>query len=341
MAGGSVQQRFNLFLNKANELHNYKFDYSKTNFVDQHTKITIICPEHGEFTQSPDLHIRKNAKGCTKCWNIIKTQLIRARPPSLYPTREIISLEELVVRSIKKFGPKYKYDFKDYNGITGNPIVVICPKHGEFSAIPIAHLWSTTGCCKCGWEKRSKSKTSSYDEVIAECNKIHNNQYTYPEHNREVYVDKKTKIEVICNKHGSFRLSAQKHTGGQECSRCRMDKLVRSGIVAGGYSEEFFVKNPHQKTVPGHLYYASVNDGEYYKIGITKRPLKTRTDCIISKAKNKGKTIITPEVLQTWQNDLYQCFKMEQQILQEYERHRVLLPWSTELFDRDVLEITE
>lgn len=37
------------FLEKANNKFGNKFDYSKVNYIDCNTPITIICPKHGEF----------------------------------------------------------------------------------------------------------------------------------------------------------------------------------------------------------------------------------------------------------------------------------------------------
>ena len=37
------------FVNKANSIHNGKYDYSKVEYKDNKTKICIICPKHGEF----------------------------------------------------------------------------------------------------------------------------------------------------------------------------------------------------------------------------------------------------------------------------------------------------
>lgn len=37
------------FIKKANETHNNYYDYSKVEYVNTHTKVLIICPEHGEF----------------------------------------------------------------------------------------------------------------------------------------------------------------------------------------------------------------------------------------------------------------------------------------------------
>ena len=57
----------NLFIKKANEVHGNKYDYCKVAYTDSATKVCIICPEHGEFYQTPSAHLRGNI--CPKCAN--------------------------------------------------------------------------------------------------------------------------------------------------------------------------------------------------------------------------------------------------------------------------------
>lgn len=45
------------FINRSSSIHNNKYDYSKVNFINVRTKVCIICPEHGEFWQTPYNHI--------------------------------------------------------------------------------------------------------------------------------------------------------------------------------------------------------------------------------------------------------------------------------------------
>lgn len=37
------------FVSKAQTIHGDKYDYSKVNYVDQYTPVTIICPKHGRI----------------------------------------------------------------------------------------------------------------------------------------------------------------------------------------------------------------------------------------------------------------------------------------------------
>ena len=53
------------FIRLSNEIHNYKYDYSKTFFKFATDKIIIICPIHGEFIQRANSHIA--GIGCYKC----------------------------------------------------------------------------------------------------------------------------------------------------------------------------------------------------------------------------------------------------------------------------------
>ena len=53
------------FIKKACEKHKGKYDYSKVDYVNAHTKVCIICPKHGEFEQEANTHLKGSA--CPKC----------------------------------------------------------------------------------------------------------------------------------------------------------------------------------------------------------------------------------------------------------------------------------
>ena len=58
------------FIDKANNIHKYKYIYSKINYINAHIKIIIICKIHGEFKQTPNSHL--NGQGCAQCSGKIK-----------------------------------------------------------------------------------------------------------------------------------------------------------------------------------------------------------------------------------------------------------------------------
>lgn len=56
-----------VFITEAKKIHGDKYDYSKVIYKNSHAKICIVCPEHGEFYQTPNNHL--SGYGCAKCGN--------------------------------------------------------------------------------------------------------------------------------------------------------------------------------------------------------------------------------------------------------------------------------
>lgn len=117
------------FITKAKEVHGDRYDYSKVNYINTHTKVCIICPEHGEFWQEPNVHINQRC-GCPYCFGKIKS-----------------SKEEFIRKAKEVHGDKYDYSKVEYvNAHT--KVCIICPEHGEFWQTPNGHL-SGKGCENC------------------------------------------------------------------------------------------------------------------------------------------------------------------------------------------------
>jgi len=53
------------FISKSNFIHNNKYDYKLVKYKNIKTKVKLLCPEHGKFKQSPEIHL--NGSGCPKC----------------------------------------------------------------------------------------------------------------------------------------------------------------------------------------------------------------------------------------------------------------------------------
>lgn len=53
------------FIERAIKVHGNKYDYSNVVYENTDTKVKIICPEHGEFWQTPHHHLR--GSGCQQC----------------------------------------------------------------------------------------------------------------------------------------------------------------------------------------------------------------------------------------------------------------------------------
>lgn len=76
------------FIQSVSLIHKYKYDYSLVEYKTTHSKVDIICPIHGVFSQSPADH--KQGKGCIKCSrenNSISERVHGTEPATLYYVR--------------------------------------------------------------------------------------------------------------------------------------------------------------------------------------------------------------------------------------------------------------
>ena len=136
------------FLSKSEEIHGRKYDYSKVQYINANTKVCIICPEHGEFMQTPHHHLEGH--GCKKCANV-KTGLSK-----------VIALETFIQKA--NHVHNYKYDYNKCNYINARTKVIItCPFHGDFEQTPDHHLRGV-GCPRCTSSKGEKLIKNILDE---------------------------------------------------------------------------------------------------------------------------------------------------------------------------------
>ena len=162
------------FILRARELHGWKYDYSKVVYVNSKTPVCIICPEHGEFWQTPSMHLL--GQGCKKCYGNSKKDT-----------------EEFVKKAKEIHGDKYNYSKVEYNG-NKNKICIICPEHGEFWQTPNNHL-NGCGCKKCSYEINPRRKRNTLEEFIKKANETHHNIYDYSQVN---YINNKTPFCMVC-----------------------------------------------------------------------------------------------------------------------------------------------
>ena len=66
---------FDKFITKSKQIHGEKYQYDKSSFINSWTKTIITCPNHGQFNQRPNDHIRGN--GCPICRESNGERLIR------------------------------------------------------------------------------------------------------------------------------------------------------------------------------------------------------------------------------------------------------------------------
>ena len=179
------------FIEKARKVHGDKYDYSKVEYNGIHTKVCIICPEHGEFWQEPNSHLHRN--GCPECSGLKKP-----------------SLESFIEKARKVHGDKYDYSKVEYvNNHT--KVCIVCAEHGEFWMTPSAHINLRQGCKYCSGRKLT------LDGFIEKAKKVHGDKYDY---SKVKYINNKTKVCIICPEHGEFWQEPSHHLLGQNCPKC-------------------------------------------------------------------------------------------------------------------------
>lgn len=193
------------FIKKAKEIHGDKYNYLKVNYINNKTKVKIICPIHGEFEIAPNAHITGEKRGCPKCGNLKKGILKK------------MNTESFILKANKKHNNFYDYSLVKYID-TNTQIEIICPKHGIFKQTPNSHLMGTK-CPKCASELRSEKNILTTKEFIEKANIIHNNKYEY---SKVEYKRFDIPIIITCSEHGDFIQKPYIHLDGSGCQKCAM-----------------------------------------------------------------------------------------------------------------------
>jgi hypothetical protein len=198
--------RTNQFIEKAKKKHGSKYDYSKVEYVNAHTKVCVICPIHGEFWITPNSHL--NGCGCSRC-----------------SSNKKMTTESFINRAKQIHGDKYDYSEVEYVNNT-TKVCIICPEHGKFLVSPSNHL-RERGCPKCHTRKDLMTRYSTSkpllirkhttESFINKAKQVHGDGYDY---SKVEYINNKTKVCVICSKHGEFWVRPDNFLSGVGCKKC-------------------------------------------------------------------------------------------------------------------------
>ena len=231
-----------IFIERAKKVHGNKYDYSKVNYVNSSIKVCIICPIHGEFWQNPASHL--SGRGCPKCANEKKGSY------------HISNTKEFIDKAKKIYGDRFDYSKVNYVN-SKTKVCIICPIHGEFWQEAHSHL-SGRGCNLCS---KPVYDTRSF---IAEAKKIYGNKYDY---SKAQYVDAKTKVCIICPKHGEFWVTPNNHLARKGCYHCGREVSAKKQSLS---TQQFIDK---AREVHGDKY-------DYSKVSYTNNHTEV---CIICK----------------------------------------------------------
>ena len=208
------------FVELSMQVHYGKYFYNNVEYKNNKTKVCIICPEHGEFWQTPANHLQGH--GCPKCSEEISRDHFKTQ------------FQYFEQRANEIHQGKYLYTNVNYvNSYT--KVCIICPEHGEFWQTPVSHLQGR-GCPKCGRLISSLKQKYTEDELITEFIRIHGDKYLYKNIS---YKDIKSTIKITCPEHGDFLQIAGNHLQGHGCPKCGLSlSLQEENIV--NYIKSFY-----------------------------------------------------------------------------------------------------
>lgn len=117
------------FIAKAKQIHGDKYDYSKVEYKQNKLSITVTCPIHGDFEQTPHTHLQ--GSGCVKCRNADLTDTTKS----------------FIAKAIATHGNIYDYSKVVYTK-SWHKVTIICPTCGVFQQTASNHL-AGKGCNTC------------------------------------------------------------------------------------------------------------------------------------------------------------------------------------------------
>jgi hypothetical protein len=146
------------FLERAAKVHGSTYDYSKTQYVNMTTKVTVTCREHGDFQIRP-LKLVHAGQGCPQCGNLRKGPTPQSHINAA-TTKKATFRAKFVARARKVHGDLY--DYSNHGYVSGRDKVTIgCARHGEFRQAVYHHL-SGQGCPRCGQKSAPEDAIAAY-----------------------------------------------------------------------------------------------------------------------------------------------------------------------------------
>lgn len=126
-----------VFIRRAVSKYGNRFDYSLSKYTNIDTKVTIVCPSHGSFFQTPYIHLRSQY-GCPMCAIVESGK------------RRRIAVEEAIHRAHQIHGDLYDYSnvTKTYQTFQSS-VELICRRHGSFFVDFGHHIHQGIGCSRC------------------------------------------------------------------------------------------------------------------------------------------------------------------------------------------------
>lgn len=167
---------FKTLAQRFQNIHGNKYNYSKVIYKGASKKVTIICPLHGEFKQTPNSHLR--GSGCKLCYYLNKTldyyKIYNNKTTYLY----YIKIDNYYKVGVTKTSVKHRFRKEIKEGIVIEIIREILYNNGldalecENKILAASAQYNVSKCespTLGGWtEIRNEDITEIFDKIVKE-----------------------------------------------------------------------------------------------------------------------------------------------------------------------------
>ena len=138
------------FDKRLSNIYKDRYDCSEAVYVNNHTKVKLVCPQHGVFYKTPQ--------------KIFEGQICPTCSKNKQSTQASLGYDEFCRRGIEIHFGKYDYSNVEYINMH-KKVKIVCPIHGEFLQTPVVHILHKCGCPKCaGIVSSSEVRIAKYFE---------------------------------------------------------------------------------------------------------------------------------------------------------------------------------
>ncbi len=187
------------FIEKANRLHENKYDYDLVEYINSTTKVRIVCRKHGEFSLVANQHIHiKQKTGCPTCADENKSKLLKC------------TLDEVLEKFKEIHDNDYDYSAVEYKGMH-TKVQIKCNRCGViFLQTPNSHINQQSGCNNCNTKEKMIPHRKTNEKFISQAKERWDESYGYSYENTQ-YISKQIRIKFNCKKHGEVEQYPARH----------------------------------------------------------------------------------------------------------------------------------
>lgn len=146
----ALKKDLSTFVSESIKVHGLKYKYSNVNYISIKHAVSITCPIHGDFMQTPECHIIKR-HGCV-CCGIDEMKLSKTSGTS-----------DFIAKATELHGCKYDYTFVNYVHST-IPVKIKCDRGHVYMQRPSNHL-NGSGCKECA--RQDNTGGYSYESIMS------------------------------------------------------------------------------------------------------------------------------------------------------------------------------